>query len=257
MIGLRGAGIHSGVEAQLYLHPEPGPLRFRTPAGEIPAALSAVVDTRRSTTLAAGAARITMVEHLLAACSALNLWANLVVECDSEELPILDGSAAPYAEALRELALPLSEAPPALEVTAPFEWRDGGSVVRVEPGPRSFAVSIDFDHRAIGRQRVWVEPAAFEGVLPARTFGLASEMEQLKALGLARGAIAGRGILFSDDGPSDTLRMADEPVRHKALDALGDFHLLGRPLAGGVSIHRGSHRAHVEALRALLAEVPL
>jgi UDP-3-O-[3-hydroxymyristoyl] N-acetylglucosamine deacetylase len=218
----------------------------------IPASLAAVVDTRRSTTLAEGAARIAMVEHLLAACHTLGIWSDLVVECDQEELPILDGSSAPYAEALATLDLS-GRAPAPWVVAEPLRYVSGRTVIEFLPGQPELEVAIDFPHPAIGAQRIHLRPEHFHLTLSARTFALEGDLASLQALGLAQGAAPGRGILFTDEGPSEPLHSADEPVRHKALDAIGDFHLLGQPLGGRVRVDQGSHHAHIAALRQFVA----
>jgi UDP-3-O-[3-hydroxymyristoyl] N-acetylglucosamine deacetylase len=243
----------------VWLHRDPGPLRFRVRGTLIVADLSHVVDTERCTVLGGGGARVAVVEHLLAACHALGFWSQLLIEVDGDELPILDGSAEPWAAALGALGSP--PPPPApWTVERAIHWRSaaGGaaSEVDISPGDAALEVSIAFAHPAIGQQRWHGIPADYRDLLPARTFGFAHELAALQARGLAAGARQGSGILFTDEGTSEPLRAPDEPVRHKALDALGDLALLGRPLGGRVRIHRGSHRAHVSAMLQFLASHP-
>lgn len=256
---LEGLGIHGGRAARVWLHREPGPIRFRVRGVTLPADLAHVVDTERCTVLGLDGTRVAVVEHLLAACHALGLWSGLLVEVDGDELPILDGSAVPWFEALAAQGPP-PPAPSPWPIARAIRWRSGphasASEIDIAPGEALLEVSIDFAHPAIGRQRWLGGPAEFPTLLPARTFGFARELAALRARGLAEGARAGSGILFTDEGTSDPLRSPDEPVRHKALDALGDFALLGRPLGGRVRIHRGSHRAHVDAMRHFLATHP-
>ncbi len=239
----------------MWLHREAGPLRFRVRGATIVADVAHVVDTDRCTVLGADGTRVAVVEHLLAACHALGFWSQLLIEVDGDELPILDGSAAPWGEALDALGVP-PPAPAPWSVERVVGWRSGAgrgaSTVDIAPGGTALEVSIAFDHPAIGNQRWLGAPTDFRDLLPARTFGFAHELAALQARGLAEGAQPGRGILFLDDGASVPLRAPDEPVRHKALDAIGDFVLLGRPLRGRVTIHRGSHRAHVAAMRQFL-----
>ena len=256
---LEGVGIHGGRRARVWLHREAGPLRFRAGGTTLAADLAHVVDTERCTVLGRNGARVAVVEHLLAACHALGYWSGLLVEVEGDELPILDGSAAPWSEALAALGAPPATPAP-WPVARAVRWRSGAhagaSEVDIAPGEAQLDVSIDFAHPAIGRQRWRGGRDAFPTLLTARTFGFASELAALQARGLAEGARAGSGILFTDEGTSGPLRSPDEPVRHKALDALGDLALLGRPLAGRVRIHRGSHRAHVDAMRHFLATLP-
>ena len=256
---LEGVGIHGGRPSRVWLHPEPGPLRFLAGRVTIAADVAHVVDTERCTVLGRDGARVAVVEHLLAACHALGFWSGLLIEVDGDELPILDGSATPWFEALATLGPP-PPAPAPWPVSRAVSWRSGGtaagSEVDIVPGEALLEVSIDFAHPAIGRQRWLGQRADYPDLLPARTFGFARELAALQARGLAEGARPGSGILFTDEGTSGPLRTPDEPVRHKALDAIGDLALLGRPLGGRVRIHRGSHRAHVDAMRHFLATHP-
>lgn len=256
---LEGTGIHGGRRSRVWLHRQPGPLRFRVGGTTIAADVAHVVDTERCTVLGADGARVAVVEHLLAACHALGFWSGLLIEVDGDELPILDGSAAPWGEPLAALGPP-PPAPAPWPVARAIRWRSGGhaaeSEVDIVPGEALLEVSIDFQHPAIGRQRWLGRRADYPALLPARTFGFAHELAALRARGLAEGARPGSGILFTDEGTSDPLRTPDEPVRHKAVDAIGDLALLGRPLDGRVRIHRGSHRAHIDAMRHFLATHP-
>ena len=208
------------------------------------------MDTRRSTSLGAGAVVVRQVEHLLAALHIRGHWSGVVVTVSAGELPILDGSAAPWLEALDELGEPAP--PPApLRPTRPLRVSAHGGVARLEPGPRELRYEIDFAHPAIGRQRWRGSPHDFGELASARTFGLLAELDALRAQGLAAGASLENAIVFGDEGPLRPLRAPDEPVRHKALDALGDLFLLGRPLDARVSFTRGSHALHVALMREL------
>jgi UDP-3-O-[3-hydroxymyristoyl] N-acetylglucosamine deacetylase len=116
-------------------------------------------------------------------------------------------------------------------------------------------VEIAFDHPAIGRQE-WVgRPDTWPDLLAARTFGFAHEQQVLHATGRARGASDANAIVFDDDAPRVPLRFPDEPARHKALDALGDLYLLGRPFAGRLEIWRGGHALHYDLVTALTARL--
>ena len=252
---LTGIGIHGGRRARVRLHRDDGPLRFRVGGSELPADLHHVVGTDRCTVLGGAGVRLGVVEHLLAACHVLGFWSGLLVEVEGDELPILDGSAAPWAAALDEVGPP-PPAPSPWPVATVVRHREGTGTVDIEPGRPTLDVSIAFAHPAIGRQRWTGRADTYDELLAARTFGFEDELATLRARGLVAGARAGSGILFTDDGIAVPLRSPDEPVRHKALDALGDLLLLGRPLAGCVRIHRGSHRLHVDAMRSFLATHP-
>lgn len=249
-----GVGVHTGRPATVRLHRDAGPLRFRTLAGEVPADVRHVLATDRSTVLAQGAARVATVEHLLAALRVAGFWSGVVVELDAEELPILDGSAAAWAAAVATLGPP-PPPPRPLRPGAAWRWQDGAGHVALEPGPERLEVAIDFAHAAIGRQSWAGGPERYPELLSARTFAVAEDVAALRARGLLRGAVEGSGILFTATGPHVALRGPDEPVRHKALDALGDLALLGRPLAATVRVVHGSHRLHVHAMQRLLADL--
>ena len=247
-----GVTLHSGVRSTVRFFRDDGPVRFRRAGTDIPARVETVVATERCTVLGHGRARIAVVEHLLAAMHALSLWHGVVIEVSADELPILDGSAAPWMAALEALG----EAPPtpaAFHPLAPIHHRIGASAVKLEAGPRSLCSEIDFPHPAIGRQHWCGDSDSFRQLLPARTFGFMNEAEALRRAGLALGANLENAIVFNDEGPLRPLRFPDEPVRHKALDALGDLFLLGRPIEGKLTVTRGSHRLHHSFMNLLLA----
>ena len=250
-----GVGVHSGHRVCVRLHRADGPIRFRTAAGTVAAHVDHVVGTHHCTVLGVDAVRVATVEHLLAALRVAGFWSGVVVEVDADELPILDGSAAPWRSVVAELGAPPA-APEPLRPSAPWRWTEGEATVTVEPGPERLEVAVAFPHPAIGVQRWEGAPDRYPDVLPARTFAFAEDLERLRAEGLLLGADTGSGILFGHDGPHVPLRFENEPVRHKALDALGDFALIGRSIAGTVRVHRGSHRIHVTAMRRLLATTP-
>lgn len=243
MAKVEGIGIHSGRRVSVWLHRAPGPIRFLSAGVEIPARVANVSDTARATTLAHAGASVTLVEHLLAALRIAGFFEGVLVEVAGSELPILDGSAGPWAEAVSQLGPPAAPPPP-LTLSKRLVVERGGGRASAEPGTEALVCEIDFAHPAIGHQ-VWSGgPQNYGEVLDARTFGFLSELAGLRERGLALGATLEHAIVFADEGPVRPLRSADEPVRHKALDAIGDLSLLGRPLAGAVSIVRGSHALH-------------
>lgn len=249
-VRLHGHGVHGGRPCTVVLHRRPGPVALRRAGRELAPRHDAVVATRGCTVLGTGGVRLAMVEHLLAAMQIGDVWRDLLVEVDADELPILDGSAAPWAEALAALG-PFPAPPPPLARTAEA-CDDGGSCARLTAGARELDVTIDFDHPAVGRQRWRGAPDAWPELLPARTFGFARDAESLRAQGLARGVADANAIVFDDDAPTSPLRFPDEPVRHKALDALGDLYLLGRPFAGRLEVRRGGHGLHHRLVTALV-----
>jgi UDP-3-O-[3-hydroxymyristoyl] N-acetylglucosamine deacetylase len=186
--------------------------------------------------------RVATVEHLLAALHVRGVWSGLLIELDADELPILDGSAAPWDRALGELG---TFPPPPWPVAVEAEVQDDhGGRARLASGPRGVSVEIAFDHPAIGRQSWSGPPAAWPQLLSARTFGFERDRRALHAEGRALGASDASAIVFGDDADDVPLRFPDEPARHKALDALGDLYLLGRPFAGRLQVRRGGHALH-------------
>lgn len=251
MAKVEGVALHSGANVTVHLHRDAGPLRFRRQGVEIEACVANLAGSDRATTLAAGGARVGLVEHLLAALRIAGYFGGVIVEVDGEELPILDGSAAAWTDAIS--ALPPPDEPPApllLSRELTVEAR-GGSLATLTPGPEALECVIDFAHPAIGRQSWSGGPPDYRQLLDARTFGFMNEVEQLRSRGLARGGGLEHAIVFDDEGPVRPLRSADEPVRHKALDAIGDLSLLGRPLGGSLRIERGSHALHHQLMRRL------
>lgn len=247
---LEGVGVHGGRRCVVRLHAEEGPVRFWRNGTEIPADLRAVRSTDRSTTLGVGSEHVTQVEHLLAALHVLGRWRDLLVEVSSDELPVLDGSARPWFQALE--GLPGGGAPTfAYRPVEPTCVRVGEAWASVTPGARSLHVTIDFAHPAIGKQQWTGGRRRFGQLLDARTFGFAAEAIHLRRRGLALGSSLDNAIVFGEEGPLNALRSPDEPVRHKALDALGDLFLLGGPVEGNVRLSRGSHALHHAFMLAL------
>jgi len=261
-----GTGLHGGAPVHLTLRPAPvdsGVVFVRTDRGrsvEIRAHPVAVRSTRLATTLGSGEATVRTVEHLLAALFGLGID-NLRVEVDGSELPIMDGSAAPFVYLLRSAGIRTQPAVrPALRLRRPLEVRDGGRRIRIEPA-RSFCVSyaVEFDHPLIGRQEYCLgslDPEHFEReIAPARTFGFLREVDALWRSGFARGGSLDNTLVLDDAGVvnSDGLRWPDEFVRHKVLDLLGDLALLGLPIRGHVRVERGGHSLHQRLVAAIVA----
>jgi UDP-3-O-[3-hydroxymyristoyl] N-acetylglucosamine deacetylase len=243
MMQLSGAGIHSGVQCTVRLLRSDSPVQFIRAGHRIPATGEAVVATRHCTTLGAGASRVAMVEHLLAALHAAGFWSGVTIEVTADELPILDGSARPWLDLITGLGEPPRLPQPlrpgnAVQVTA------AGGSASYRPGDTRLEVNVDFPHPAIGRQSWAGGPADYGSVLGARTFGFLADFEQLRANGLAGGANLDNALVFGEHEALQPQRFSDEPVRHKVVDALGDLFLLGAPLAGEVSISSGSHTLH-------------
>jgi UDP-3-O-[3-hydroxymyristoyl] N-acetylglucosamine deacetylase len=269
-IGCVGVGLHSGQRVNMTLRPAQaghGIVFRRTDLGaEIPARFDHVVDTRLATVLGLGhgSARIGTVEHLMAALSG-SLIDNAVVEVDGPELPILDGSAAPYLFLLDCAGIVEQELPRAvIQVHRRVRVSDGDAFAELRPAVSGFpslemAVSIDFSAAAIGRQALSLELTreSFRRELArARTFTLAQEIEQMRAAGFARGGSLDNAIVVDEArvlNPAG-LRMPDEFARHKLLDAVGDLALAGAQICGSFIAHRSGHALNNRLLHALFSE---
>ena len=265
-----GIGLHSGRKVRLGLRPAPaghGIVFRRTDLGrDIAARFDHVVDTRLCTVLADPAyesARVGTVEHVMAALSGSAID-NAVVEVDGPELPILDGSAAPFVFLIECAGIAgLPEPRPVIEVlrTVRVEAADGGfaEIAPSSDAATEISAEIDFADPAIGRQvrDLRLTPVQFRtDIAPARTFTLLAEVEQVRAAGLARGGSLDNAVVV-DAGrvlnPAG-LRMPDEFVRHKLLDMVGDLALAGAVLRARVMASRPGHTLNNRLLRALFAD---
>lgn len=232
-------------------------IRFRLEGGiEIPARAQFVVDTRRSTVLGRGEHTVATVEHLLSALAGMGI-ANALIAVDGPEIPVADGSAAVFADAIETVGVRVQREPRRRFVpTQPRAFRDGDKLLIVLPAP-AFRVRMTIDFPApVGVQyrELEVTPQTYRTeVAPNRTFGFRHEIEALLQRGLARGGTLDNAVVFDADGPMSPLRTADEPVRHKILDLVGDLALLGAyPQCEVVAIKSG-HKLHCTAVRELTA----
>ena len=262
-VAISGVGIHTGRPVRVRLHPAPegtGILFRRTDSGvEIPALASEVSSVELATTLGRDDVTISTVEHLLAAVRVRDLD-NLFIDLNGPEVPILDGSALPWVHLLKAAGVRMQEgARRIFAVTAPVEVELGGKRIRASPYPGlRVSYAIDFAHPAIGHQEVdlVVDRESFERELAlARTFALAEDVERLHRRGLGLGGDLDNCVVFGPEGPNNALRFPDEPVRHKALDAVGDLALAGAPVWAHVEVERGGHQLHF-ALHEALRERP-
>jgi UDP-3-O-[3-hydroxymyristoyl] N-acetylglucosamine deacetylase len=258
-----GIGLHGGWPVAVTIHPAQANQGLRFVRADLPgrpqilAHYSRVVDTTRATTLGEDGCTLSTVEHLLAALRGLGVD-NALIQVEGPELPIMDGSAAPFARLLTETGLRSLPWPrPHLLIERPVELRAGDQWMRVSPGEPKITYTIDFPHPLIRRQRFTVpmKPGAFRReIAPARTFGFLKEVEYLQAHGLALGGSLDNAVVLDDTGVlnADGLRFPEECVRHKILDAVGDLALLGLPLLGRLEVSRGSHALHHKFLETLM-----
>jgi UDP-3-O-[3-hydroxymyristoyl] N-acetylglucosamine deacetylase len=261
-VGCTGIGLHSGKPVRLELKPAPAEhgIRFvRKDVGvEIPASLASLARLEYATTLSQDGVSIGTVEHLLSALYALGVD-DVRVEVDGPEVPVLDGSAAPFVILIHEAGLkPLPVSRRTLRVLKPVEVVHGGKVARLLPAD-DFRVSytIGFDHPLLRHQSASfrITPSAYaEAIAPARTFGFLREVEILRKSGLALGGSLENAVVIGETGVLNTkLRFEDEFVRHKILDAIGDLALLGHPLQAHLEAAKAGHALHAALAQKLMA----
>jgi UDP-3-O-[3-hydroxymyristoyl] N-acetylglucosamine deacetylase len=268
VIDCSGIGLHSGARVSMTLcpaEPDRGIVFRRTDiAGggiEIPARWDAVVDTRLNTTLGdANGVTIGTVEHVMAALSGAGVD-NAVIELNGPEVPIMDGSAAPFIFLIECAGVVEQDAPRrVVEILRPVSVGDRQRSAMLSPG-NSFSVSfeIDFEGTLIRQQQFFGDfsNGAFRrDIARARTFGFEDEVAELQAAGLARGGSLDNAIVVSGDRilNDDGLRFEDEFVRHKVLDSIGDLYLAGGQIIGHFHGFRSGHGLNHELLRALFAD---
>ena len=260
-VSLDGIGLHLGAACQLTFRPgaSGSGIVFRrtdlpgTPT--IPALASRAVLTERHTQLGEDPVSVHTVEHVLAAVAGCEVD-DLVIELNAGEPPIMDGSAAPFVDALVAGGIVEQDGEVTwLTVRTPLAFTDGESTYEVAPASElELDVTIDFPHALIGKQRgcYRVTTDSFARDLgPARTFGFTHEIESLRAKGLIQGASLDNTVVLDDDGVLNSLRWPDEFVRHKALDCVGDFALAGARVRARVTASKPSHRGTVRLVRAM------
>ena len=267
-IEVTGTGVHSGAPVSVILHPAAADtgLRFLvTKRGRVVAEIPASVDYVKNLTLCTvigNDAGITVgtIEHLLSALRGLAVD-NCIIEIDSKEVPIMDGSAAPFVDmideaGIRELAAPRRY----IKVLKPIRVQEGESWGELVPHSGfHLDVEIEFPTPLIGKQRLSFEmtPGVFRAeICGARTFGFMSDVERLWKAGLALGANLTNTIAIGDNKimNREGLRYPQEFVRHKILDAVGDLALAGKPLLAAYRSVKGGHRMNSLVVQALLAD---
>ena len=262
-----GVGLHSGQRVRAAILPAPtgsGIVFVRTDRGgdnRVDARAGAVVQTRLNTVIGnAAGVTVSTIEHLMAALAALAVD-NAVIELDGPEVPIMDGSALPFVQMIDHAGRRRQEAPRRyLEVLRPVEVADGDKRARLLPARRfELAFEIAFDSPVIGRQSVdlAVDEDSFRAELAdARTFGFLHDVEALRRAGLALGGSLDNAVVVDGDRilNPEGLRRADEFVRHKALDAVGDLYVLGHPVIGRFEGLYAGHAINNAVVRALLGQ---
>jgi UDP-3-O-[3-hydroxymyristoyl] N-acetylglucosamine deacetylase len=262
-IEFTGIGLHTGEHATVRILPAPAGKgivfrRVDLDNFELRADVASVARVAYATTLMSRGVWISTVEHLLSALYGIGID-NAYIELDNFEVPILDGSALPYTEAIGRVGVVRQKQPRQyIRIIKEFVLREGNKTLGIYPSD-VFAIQYDinFPHPLIGKQSLEVRLTGTnyaDLIAPARTFGFYHEVEKLQASGLVRGGSLENAIVLTETGMlNDTsLRFPDEFVRHKTLDLLGDFALIGQPVLGRLVADRAGHALHTRFVGELL-----
>lgn len=262
-IEFSGVGLHTGQTATMRILPAPAGKgivfrRMDLDNFELRADVGSVERVAYATTLMSRGVWISTVEHLLSAMYALGID-NAIIELDNFEVPILDGSALPYTQAIQQVGIARLQTPRTyVRIEKPFVLEENGKSIAIYPSDSlSLEYEIGFPHPLIGHQKLEVKitPENYCALIaPARTFGFYHEVEALQAAGLVRGGSLDNAIVLTESGMLNetSLRYPDEFVRHKILDLLGDFALMGQQVLGRLTANRAGHALHTRFVGALL-----
>jgi UDP-3-O-[3-hydroxymyristoyl] N-acetylglucosamine deacetylase len=259
-----GIGLHSGNKVNLALKPAPSDfgIRFRrTDLGdhEVPATVHNLAGIQLATGLSRNEVSVETVEHLLAALTSVGID-NVLVELNSPEVPIMDGSAAPFIYLIQEAGVKRLASPRKyLKIVRPIAISRGDKRIALYPSDHfKVTYSISFDHPLLRHQSRTIritEESFVEDVAPARTFTFLKDVEMMRQNGLALGGSLENAIVLGETGIlNNALRFEDEFVRHKILDAIGDLALVGYPVIGHLVAHRAGHALHTEFATKVLEE---
>ncbi len=258
-----GIGLHTGRHAVVKLKPAPrdsGIIFNRTdrPA-VIRSHIGAVTDTAFATTLGSSGVKIRTVEHILAALAGIGID-NLIIEVDGPEIPILDGSSTELVSIILKGGIAKqAKKMPYMRIMKPVIMDDGHSEIAVFPYEgRKITYRIHFNHHLLGEQNLSIEldeETFIKEVAPARTFGFLKDVQYMMANGLAKGGSLNNAIILGDNGilNSTGLRFKDEFVRHKILDSIGDFSLIGFPVYGHILADRAGHSTNLKFIKKLIS----
>ncbi len=266
-VSFTGVGVHSGQMASLYIHPAAvgtGLVFAQTIGGTVeymPAHAHNVIATDMATVLGNSAGmKVSTIEHVMSALRGLGID-NAILELQGIEVPILDGSAAEFVAAIQAAGIEIQSATRKfLRVLKPVVIDNGAQRAELWPDAGGFRIEaeIDFPSAVIGYQSLWhtVDANSFAtDIAPARTFGFVKDLEKVQAMGFALGTSLANTVAVSDEGVMNPegLRFADEFVRHKILDAVGDLALAGLPILGLYRVKRANHKINSDIVKALLA----
>ncbi len=252
-VSFSGIGVHGGKEVAVTLRPAPvnHGIKFTRvdlmDRPTLPAHFNMVVDTSQATVIGFNGYIVSTIEHLMATFSGLGID-NAIVELDGHEMPIMDGSAGPFTEMILDAGICQQEGPRCyFVIKEPIELKENGKFVGLYPYPGfKITYTIDYDHPLIGNQTVSVDidEATFaKDISWARTFGFLQEYEYMKYYGLALGGSLDNVLVIDEEEVvnPEGLRYTDEFVRHKILDCIGDFSLLGMPIQGHIKAVKSGH----------------
>lgn len=263
IVAIEGVGLHSGIYTRLELRPATAGdgiqfIRRDLHDLRIPAHQSATTALDYATSVGIDDVSIGTIEHLLSALFAMGIT-DLDLCIDGPEVPIIDGSAAPFVHLIDAAGIrDLNETIEPLVLKEPIHIEQGDKWIRMEPADElSVRYTIDFPHPSIGIQSIdyLFDSRTFEKeIAPARTYGFMAEVEKLRSLGLARGGSVENCIVLDDTGVTNgPLRFQDEFVRHKIVDLFGDLVLTGRPVVGRIEAYKAGHALHSQFVRELLS----
>ncbi len=260
---VRGIGLHSGRNINMRLKPAPRDtgivfVRKDKKSVEVNASVNSVADTTFATNLAFDGARVGTVEHLLSALAGLNID-NLCVELDGPEVPIMDGSALYFTHKILEVGIAKqAKKVSCIRILKPIVITEGHCQIAVVPYEGTkISCSVNYNHPLFEEQKLSIDVTGtnfIKEIAPARTFGFLRDVRMLRLNGLAKGGSLDNAIVVGENGVLNKgeLRFKDEFVRHKILDTIGDFSLLGYPVYGHIIAHRPGHSLNVKFLRKLL-----
>lgn len=267
-VEISGVGLHSGAPVRLRISPAPpatGIVFVRTDLNHfrIPASWEYVARVSYATSLMRGSVLISTTEHLLSVFYSMGID-NALVELDNLELPILDGSGAPFIDLLHEAGIQTYRRQRRyVRIVKPVHVQTNGKSVAILPADQfELSCHIFFDHQLVGEQSLELEvtPANYASeIAPARTFGFEYELDAMRDMGLIRGASIDNAVCFTRTEVANPggLRFPDEPCRHKALDLIGDLALIGRPLLGRVVADKAGHAMHAQLVKRIMSDPSL
>lgn len=261
-----GVGLHSGQPVTITLRPAPPDtgvvfvIQKRDSTASLTASVEYCVPTELCTAITGNGVQVKTIEHVLSALAGLEVD-NIYIDVTGSEIPVMDGSAAPFVRSIRSVGvISQDRKQPFLKIMAPIEVVEGSKRVRIEPASTSrITYSIHYDHPLIQTQTYEHDcsASAFENqIAEARTFGFLHEVQALWARGLGRGGTLDNTVVLSKDGlvNQSGLRFHNEFVRHKILDLIGDFSLLGMSFIGHIIAERSGHALHTRLVQRILEQ---